>query len=47
MAFNAFSLIGTISVDIIPAAANVFLILLFLMYGFASLGTMLYGGSRF
>ena len=47
MAFDAFALIGTVSVDIIPAATNVILMLLFLMYSFASLGTMLYGGSRF
>ena len=46
MAFDAFQLVGTISVDIIPAAQNVILNLVFLMYGFASLGTALYGGSK-
>lgn len=47
MAFEAFQLVGTISVDIIPAAQYVLLNLLFLMYAFASLGTALYGGSKF
>mmetsp|Transcript_37803 Transcript_37803/g.91982 ORF Transcript_37803/g.91982 Transcript_37803/m.91982 type:complete len:227 (-) Transcript_37803:2065-2745(-) len=44
MAFQAFQLVGSISVDIIPAAQNVILNLVFLMYAFASLGTALYGG---
>lgn len=44
MAFEAFQLVGTISVDILPAAQNVILNLLFLMYAFASMGTFLYGG---
>ncbi len=43
-AYKAFEMVGIISVDILPAAANVVLILLFLMYFFAALGTILYGG---
>jgi Ion transport protein len=46
MAFEAFQLVGTISVDIVPAAQYVIMNLLFLMYTFASLGTALYGGSK-
>jgi hypothetical protein len=45
-AYKAFEMVGIISVDIIPAASNVILILLFLMYTFAALGTMLYGGRE-
>ena len=38
---------GTISVDIIPAASSVFMILLFIEYLFASMGMFLYGGRTF
>jgi len=39
-----FQMFGTISVDIVPAAGNVFMILLFIEYVFASVGMFLYGG---
>ncbi|KAG7339291.1 ion transport protein [Nitzschia inconspicua] len=42
--YKAFEMVGIISVDIIPAASNVILILLFLMYFFSALGSLLYGG---
>jgi two pore calcium channel protein len=45
-AVKAFELVGIVSVDIIPAAGNVILMLLFLMYFFSALGTILYGGSK-
>ena len=47
IAFNSFQMFGTISVDIIPAASSVLLILLFILYFFASLGMFLYGGCKF
>lgn len=46
-AYKAFEMVGIISIDIIPAASNVVLILLFLMYSFAAVGTLLYGGCEF
>ena len=39
-----FQVIGTISAEILPAAMHVITVLLFLMYGFAALGLILYGG---
>mmetsp|Transcript_12926 Transcript_12926/g.30210 ORF Transcript_12926/g.30210 Transcript_12926/m.30210 type:complete len:840 (+) Transcript_12926:141-2660(+) len=41
---QAFEMFGTISVDILPAAANVLSVLLFTSYTFASIGVLLYGG---
>lgn len=46
IAFNSFQMFGTISVDIIPAASSVFLVLLFVVHFFASLGMLLYGGCK-
>eukprot|EP00536_Pseudo-nitzschia_multiseries_P001386 jgi/Psemu1/181049/e_gw1.18.17.1 len=42
--FQAFQMFGTISVDILPAAASVFILLLFISYFFAAIGMLLYGG---
>ena len=39
-----FRLFGLISVEIVPAATNVFVVLLFIGYLFASTGMLLYGG---
>ncbi|KAL7534858.1 LOW QUALITY PROTEIN: hypothetical protein ACHAXR_006128 [Thalassiosira sp. AJA248-18] len=39
-----FRLFGAISVEIIPAATSVFVVLLFISYLFASIGMLLYGG---
>jgi hypothetical protein len=47
IAFEAFQMFGTISVDIIPAASSVLVILLFILYFFASMGMLLYGGCTF
>jgi two pore calcium channel protein len=44
IAIPAFQSIGTIAAEIFPAAIHVFTVLLFLMYGFAALGMILYGG---
>jgi len=44
VAIKAFQMFGTISVDIIPAASSVFMILVFILYFFASMGMFLYGG---
>jgi len=43
-AMKTFQMFGTISIDILPAASNVFMILLFIVYFFASIGVFLYGG---
>lgn len=43
-ALKAFQMFGAISIDILPAARSVFLILLFVMYFSSSLGVFLYGG---
>ena len=47
IAFNSFQMFGMITVDIIPAASSVFMILLFILYFFASVGVLLYGGCKF
>lgn len=44
MAIPAFQLFGTISVEILPAAVDVILVLFFLMYFFSAMGVILYGG---
>lgn len=44
MVVPAFQLLGTITAEILPAAVDVFLLLFFLMYWFAALGMLLYGG---
>eukprot|EP00970_Alexandrium_tamarense_P010420 scaffold2107_cov192-Alexandrium_tamarense.AAC.47 len=44
-AIEAFQMIGAISLDIIPAASSVLMILLFLGYLFSLLGMMLLGGA--
>jgi two pore calcium channel protein len=44
MSIPSFQDIGTISAEILPGAVHVFTVLLFLMYGFAALGMILYGG---
>lgn len=41
---DAFRMIGAISLDIIPAAASVFTVLLFIAYFFSWLGMMIFGG---
>ncbi|KAL7471996.1 hypothetical protein ACHAXS_012301 [Conticribra weissflogii] len=41
---DAFQLFGAVSLDIIPAAIPIFLVLLFFEYAFASLGMALFGG---
>eukprot|EP00804_Cyclotella_cryptica_P018435 CCRYP_004287-RA/>CCRYP_004287-RA protein AED:0.30 eAED:0.30 QI:121/1/1/1/1/1/5/1507/811 len=41
---DAFRMIGAISLDIIPAAASVFTVLLFIAYFFSWLGMMMFGG---
>ncbi|MGK3745810.1 MAG: hypothetical protein ACI8RD_008179 [Bacillariaceae sp.] len=46
-AIKAFQMFGTITVDIIPAASSVFMILFFVEYFFASMGVFLYGGCKF
>mmetsp|Transcript_36993 Transcript_36993/g.41654 ORF Transcript_36993/g.41654 Transcript_36993/m.41654 type:complete len:840 (-) Transcript_36993:136-2655(-) len=43
-AMKVFRTFGTITFDILPAASNVFMILLFIVYFFASIGVFLYGG---
>ena len=44
MIVPAFQLLGAIIAEILPAAQNVILLLFFLMYWFAALGMILYGG---
>jgi two pore calcium channel protein len=44
MMVPAFQLLGAITAEILPAALNVLLLLFFLMYWFAALGMLLYGG---
>ncbi len=44
MTVRAFQLLGTITSEILPAAVDVMLLLFFLMYFFAALGMILYGG---
>lgn len=44
MMVPAFQLLGAITAEILPAALNVLLLLFFLMYWFAGLGMLLYGG---
>jgi len=44
IASKQFERFGTISVDIIPAASSVLMILVFVLYFFASMGMFLYGG---
>ena len=43
-AIKTFRLFGAITRDIIPAASSIFLVLMFVAYFFASIGTMMYGG---
>lgn len=40
-----FRIFGAISVEIVPAAASVFTVLLFIAYFFASIGMLLFGGA--
>jgi two pore calcium channel protein len=44
VSINAFQVIGTISAEILPAAKSVIMLLFFIMYLFAAMGMMLYGG---
>jgi two pore calcium channel protein len=44
MVVPAFQLIGTITAEILPAAVDVIMLLFFLMYWFAAMGLILYGG---
>jgi two pore calcium channel protein, plant len=44
MIVPAFQLLGAITAEILPAAIDVMLLLFFLMYWFAALGMLLYGG---
>jgi hypothetical protein len=44
MSVPAFQMIGKISAEILPAAVGVIMLLFFLMYWFAALGMILYGG---
>eukprot|EP00584_Thalassiosira_punctigera_P014654 CAMPEP_0172548632 /NCGR_PEP_ID=MMETSP1067-20121228/17872_1 /TAXON_ID=265564 ORGANISM="Thalassiosira punctigera, Strain Tpunct2005C2" /NCGR_SAMPLE_ID=MMETSP1067 /ASSEMBLY_ACC=CAM_ASM_000444 /LENGTH=816 /DNA_ID=CAMNT_0013335873 /DNA_START=47 /DNA_END=2497 /DNA_ORIENTATION=+ len=43
-AIDSFRVFGVISLDIIPAASSVFLVLLFIAYSFATVGMLLFGG---
>lgn len=44
MIFPAFQQLGSITAEILPAAMDIILLLFFLMYWFAALGMLLYGG---
>lgn len=44
MTVRAFQVLGTITAEILPAAVDVILLLFFLMYFFAAMGMILYGG---
>ena len=44
-AIERFHMFGTISLEIIPHAASVFMVLLFISYFFGSLGMLLFGGD--
>ena len=41
---DSFRLLYKVTIDIVPAASNIFLVLLFVAYFFASIGMLLYGG---
>ena len=41
---ESFRLLYIVTIDIVPAASNIFLVLLFIAYFFASIGMLLYGG---
>mmetsp|Transcript_4837 Transcript_4837/g.8702 ORF Transcript_4837/g.8702 Transcript_4837/m.8702 type:complete len:291 (-) Transcript_4837:172-1044(-) len=43
-AIDKFQVFGMISLEIIPAATSVFVVLLFLAYSFAAIGMLLFGG---
>ena len=44
-AVERFRMFGSISLEIIPAATSVFMVLLFISYFFGSLGMLLFGGD--
>lgn len=44
MTIPAFQTLGAITAEILPAAVEIIMLLFFLMYGFAALGVILYGG---
>ena len=43
-AIESFRLLGAISIDILPASCDIFLVLLFVAYSFAAIGNLRYGG---
>ncbi len=43
-AIESFRLLGAITLDILPASRDIFVVLLFVAYFFATLGQLLYGG---